>query len=190
MALITATEVTVYSDITASAATITASGLIPIVQERIIQICNNKFGTDLMVQASCTFNATAGTIVLDSNDWDDFGFAADDDIVIVNSYRNDGYYTVSGFVDETATISVGDVVDELSGRSVLFSVVKWPLAVKQAAALMVAYDYDKRAERSPGVKSFTLGPFSESYSDDSGLGIYGYPMEILGMLPTPVVRML
>ena len=190
MALITATEVTVYSNITASAATITASGLIPIVQERIIQICNNDFATDLMVQASCTFNATAGTIVLDANDWVDFGFADDDEIVMVNSYRNDGYYTVSGFSDETATISVGDVVDELSGRSILFSVVKWPLAVTQAAALMVEYDYDGRKERSAGVKSFTLGPFSESYSDDSGLGIYGYPEEILGILPAPVLRMI
>ena len=190
MPVVTATEVTIYSNISASAATITASGLIPIVQERILQICNNAFATDLMVLASCTFNATAGTIVLDANDWVDFGFADDDEIVIVNSYRNDGYYTVSSFSDETATLSVGSVVDELSGRSVLFSVVKWPLAVKQAAALMVAYDYDSRKERSPGVKSFSLGPFSESYTEDSGLGIYGYPKEILGMLPTPVLRMI
>ena len=193
MALITATEVTVYSNISASAATITASGLIPIVQERIIQICNNDFATDLMVQASCTFNATAATIVLDANDWADFGFADGDEIVIVNSYRNDGYYTVSAFSDETATLSVGSVVDELSGRSIIFSVVKWPLAVKQAAAQMVAYDYDTRPQRTPGVKSFSLGPFSESYSDsnstDKGLGIFGYPQEILGMLPAPVVRM-
>ena len=189
MALITASEVLIYSNITSSA-TIATSGLIPIVQERIIQICNNNFATDLMVQASCTFNATASTIVLDANDWADFGFADGDDIVIVNSYRNDGYYTVSGFLDETATVSVGSVVAELSGRSVLFSVVKWPLAVKQAAALMIAYDYDDRKERSPGLNSFSLGPFSESYSDDPGLGIYGYPKEILGMLPTPVLRMI
>jgi hypothetical protein len=91
-------------------------------------------------------------------------------------------------------LSVGSVVDELSGRSIIFAVVKWPLAVKQAAAQMVAYDYDTRPQRTPGVKSFSLGPFSESYNDsssgaDKGLGIFGYPQEILGMLPAPVVRM-
>jgi hypothetical protein len=191
--MITATEVTIYSNISASAATITASGLIPIVQERIIQICNNDFATDLMVIADCTFNATAATITLKANDWDEFGFADGDEIVIVNSYRNDGYYTVSGFVDETATVSVGTVKDELSGRSIIFAVVKWPLAVKRAAAQMVAYDYDTRPERTPGSKGFTLGPYSETYSDggtDKGLGIFGYPQEILGMLPTPVVRLL
>jgi hypothetical protein len=192
--MVTATEVTIYSNISASAATITASGLIPIVQERIIQICNNDFATDLMVIASATFNTSAATITLKANNWDQFGFADGDEIVVVNSYRNDGYYTVSGFVDETATVSVGTVKDELSGRSIIFAVVRWPVSLKRAAAQMVAYDYDTRPSRTPGVKSFTLGPFSETYNDassgaDKGLGIFGYPQELLGMLPAPVVRM-
>jgi hypothetical protein len=194
VALITAAEVAFYSNISAMAPAITASGLIPMVQERIIQICNNDFATDLMVIADCTFNATAATITLKANDWKEFGFDDGDDIVIVNSYRNDGYYTVSSFVNETATLSAGTVKDELSGRSIMFAVVKWPMAVKRAAAQMIAYDYDTRPQRTPGVKSFTLGPLSETYNDsasgaDKGLGLYGYPLEILGLLPTPVVRM-
>jgi len=187
MPVVTATEVTVYSNISASAGTIAASGLIPLVQQRIVEICNNDFGTDLMVVASATFGAD--TIVLDSNDWADFGFANGDEIVVKNSYRNDGYYEITSFSDGTATLASGYAcVDELSSRTVVFAVVKWPLTLKRAASLMVAYDYDVRPNRTPGVSSFSLGPYSESYSaSDKTMGMYGYPADVLAALPPPVV---
>lgn len=189
MPILTATEVTIYSNISASAATVAASGLIPLVQERIMQILNNEFATDIMVVASATF--TAGTITLDANDWSEFGFADGDEIIVKQSYRNDGYYEISSFVGSTATLATGyTTIGELSGRTIIFSMAKWPLQVKRAAALMVAYDYDTRPKVTPGVKSFSLGPFSESYADDKGLGAFGYPQDLLGNLPTPVVNMI
>jgi hypothetical protein len=192
MPVVTATEVTIYSNISASAATITASGLIPIVQERITHICNSYFTTDIQVITGATFNATAGTITLDAESWSEFGFADGDEIYVYHSYRNDGYAVVSTFSGSVGTVATGySVVDELSGRSILFALVSWPLQVKRAAAQMVAYDYEVRPKQTPGVRSFTLGPYSETYGSgvgqgDNSMGAYGYPAEIVGMLPLTV----
>lgn len=189
MPVVTATEVTVYSNISASAATVAASGLIPVVQERIVQICNNAFATDLMVIATADFDASAGTITLAANDWETFGFADGDEIVIKNSYRNDGYKTVATVSSTIATLaSTSTVVAELSARTILFAVVNWPVQVRRAAALMVAYDYDTRPHQTPGVKSYSLGPLSETFGE-AGTGAFGYPEDILGSLPPPVVSM-
>lgn len=179
MALLTATEVTVFSNISASAATITASGLIPPVQERITVITNNQFVTDLALQSTVTFNATARTITTTGGDaWASWGFAAGDEVYVYNSYRNDAYYTVLSVSGSALTLVTGsNVVDELSGRSVLVSVVKWPADLKPVAARMVEYDYEQRGKRTPGLKSFSLGPWSESYGE--GVGVYGYPEDIL-----------
>ena len=182
MPVITATQVTVYSNITASAATITSSGIIGIVQERINWYCNNWFTTDLDVQGEITFNATAATITCESNDWEGFGFAAGDEVYVYHSYRNDGYYTVDSITGSALTIaSTASVVDELSGRSIMVSVVKWPTDVMYAAAKMVEYDYDVRPKRSAGVRSVSLGPWSESYGADAN-GEFGYPADILAPL--------
>jgi len=177
MAILTATEVTVLSDISASAATITAKGLIPIIQERVTIMTNNYFVTDLYLQDTMTFNTTARTIVA-SNSFSDENFLAGDDIYVYGSYRNDGYYTVESVSAETLTLASGStVVDELSGKSILVSVVKWPNDVKKIAAEMIAYDFDERPKRK-GIKSRTLGPFTESYGGIEGLDGDGYPVNI------------
>lgn len=171
MAILTATEVTLYSNISASAATISASGLIPIVQERITMITNNYFDTDLDLTSTMTFNTTARTILAESS-FEEKNFMAGDDILIYNSYRNDGYYTIESVSGSTLTLVSGStVIDELSGRTIMASVVKWPLPIKQIAAQMIAYDYDVRPNQMEGIKSRSLGPWSESYGEDKG----GYP---------------
>ena len=121
--IVTATQVTVFANLTDAASAITDSGLIPVVQDRINWICNNYFTTDLYVKGPLTFNATARTVVT-SGDFTAAGFATDDEIYIYQSYRNDGYYTISTVTATTVTLVTGDaVVDELSGRSILVSVV-------------------------------------------------------------------
>lgn len=184
MPVLTATEVTSYSNITASAATIAASGLIATVQERVVAICNNTFGTDLDLQQDMIFNATGRTITATGSIWASYGFAAGDDVFVYRSYRNDGFYTVSSISGSVLTLATGaSVVDELSGRTILVSVVKWPLDLKQTAALMVEYDYDTRPKRAAGVRSRSLGPFSESYGEAQGaLGALGYPEDLVGPL--------
>lgn len=179
--ILTATECTQYSNISASAQTITDSGLIPIVQERVTMMTNNYFLTDLDLKGAMTFNATARTVVAE-NEWSSWNFLADDDVFIYNSYRNDGYYTVDSISSETMTLIAGsEVTDELSGRSILVSIVKWPVPVKQVAALMVAYDYDSREKQAANIKSHSLGPFSESFTDGEK-DQWGYPKKITNML--------
>lgn len=191
MAIVTATEITVYTDISASAGTITSSGLIPIVQERINYITNNFFLTDMYIAGTVTFNATAGTIVAGS-DWDDEGFVAGDEIYIYNSYRNDGYKTVGSVTTVTLTVSSADsIINEPSGRSVVVSVVKWPNALKYIAAQMVKYDYDDRAGVDVGIASKSLGPYSVSYKTGAqNQTPFGYPKELIDALSTYTVARL
>jgi hypothetical protein len=188
MAILTATQVTIYSNISASAATINASGLISIVQERIFYITNNYFNSDdLELEATVLFNATARSIVLDGSIyWENYGFQVNDDFLIYRSWRNDGVYTISSLSNETLIIpSSQSVVNERFnnnvGPAVYFSVIRWPVTVQQIAAKMIAFDYDYRDKTSGNIKSHSLGPFSESLTtaDEDELG---YPKKITSML--------
>jgi len=183
MAVVTATQVTNYTSISASAATIASSGLIPIIQDRIAIITNNYFTTGIYIVGSCTFSATDGTVIVAGSELEDTGFIAGDDIYIYYSHRNDGYFTLDSVSGSTLTIVssgsafVAEPTD--STRSIQISVVRWPRDVTYAAAQMVKYDYDDRSKQSPGVRSRSLGPFSESYSD--GGQSFGYPDDILSI---------
>jgi len=189
MAILSATECTVYSNISASAGTITASGLIPIVQERVTMMTNNFFLTDLYLQDEVTFNGTARTIIAASGDYDSVNFLAGDDIMVYNSYRNDAYFTLDS-VSGLTVISGQTVVGELSGRSVLITVARWPVAVKQTAALMIAYDYDVRPKASANLKSHSLGPFSETFSSGEE-DQFGYPRKITdALIPYRMARLM
>lgn len=192
MPICTATDVTVYTDISCSAGTIVNSGLIGIVQARINTICNNYFLTDMDYEGPITFNATAGTMTAGAN-WDDYGFLADDEIYIYNSYRNDGYKIVGSVTSTVLTLATGSsCVAELSGQTILVSVVRWPSELKYIAAQMVKYDYDDRAARAIGITSHSLGPFSESYASPNSMGStpFGYPQEIIDSLASyTIVRL-
>jgi hypothetical protein len=187
--VVTATEVTVFSNISASAVTVAASGLIPIVQDRINLLTNNYFTTELQFEELVTFNATARTITCSTEHFERWNFLAGDDMMVYRSYRNDGYYTLLSVNQKVATLATGStVVDELSGQSILLSVVKWPNPVKYAAAQMVAYDYDVRPSVSAGIRSRSLGPWSESYGGDEGE--FGYPKAILeALVPYRIARL-
>ena len=180
MAIVTAAQVVTYTDISASAGTITTSGLIPIVQDRINDYCFNWFvSEDIYLSDSMTFAATAGTIVATAS-FTTAGLVAADEIYLYGSYRNDAYYTIASVTTSTITIaSTESVVTELSGASILVSLVVWPDSLKYAAAQMVKYDTDDRPQRAAGLTSQSLGPRSESYGT---AGAFGYPEDILGML--------
>ena len=190
--IVTATEVTIYTDISVSAGTITSSGLIPIVQERINLITNNYFlARDMYLQEDFTFSATANTITAE-NSFAEEGFIDGDEIFIYNSYRNDGYYAVDSVSDNVLTISSAySLIAEPTARSVYISVVDWPASIKYVAAQMVKYDYDDRKNATPGVKSKSLGPYSVSFGE-SGINanLYGYPQSIIdGLSPYTAVRL-
>lgn len=176
MALLTAAEVKTLTNISASYDAIVASGLITQVTNRINEICNNYFTTDLFVQDTVTFDGSALTVVANGGDFVDRGFADGDEVYIYRSYRNDGYYMVDSVTTSTLTLASGQtVIAEKSGRSVLVSVVQWPSSLKQIAADMVKYDLEDRRSHDAGVRSRSLGPWSESYEE---LPSGGYPAAI------------
>jgi hypothetical protein len=180
MPVVTPEEVVQFTNITASVTSIIESGYIASVQETINMATNNYFVGDLHVQNTMVFDPVALTIV-SGDSFTDFGFADGDEIYICNSYRNDGYQTIATVTGSIITLASGSTIySELSGRSIMISVVKWPLVVRQVAAQMVRYDYDVRPVRSSGVKSRTLGPLSEQYSDEENE--YGYPNSIMDRL--------
>jgi len=189
MPIITKSDLEAYSGLTATSASAAAS-LIPVIQERITMMTNNQFLTDLHLQDEVTFANRARTIVAGGS-YAGKGFAADDDIYVYGSYRNDGYYTVQSVATVTLTLtSAKSVVAELSGRSVLISVVRWPEAVKQTAALMVEYDYTTRPKLAGNIKSHSLGPFSETFTSGEE-DQYGYPRKITDALtPYRIARVM
>ncbi len=181
MPIVTATQVTVFTDISQSAGTITTNGFIPIVQDRITDYCYNWFvNDDIDLQGSLVFNATAATIV-SQNSFETEGFAAGDEFFVYNSLRNDGYYTIDSISAETITIaSTETVVSEISGQSILVSLVQWPNSIAYVAAQFVKYDTDDRGKRVAGLTAQSLGPRSESYGTD--FGAFGYPSDLLSLL--------
>lgn len=180
MPIVTAAQVELYTDISATAGTIITSELIPMVQDRIRRYCFNAFVSEnIYLQHQMDFTATGGFITAPSS-FETAGFAQSDEIYLYGSYRNDGYYTILSVSTVTITVATTEsVVAELSGASILVSLVNWPISIPYVAAQMVKYDYDDRPARSGGLASQSLGPRSESYSDVGGMP---YPNDLASML--------
>lgn len=195
MPILTATEVTVLSGISATVATIISGDYIKEITQTINMATNNYFTNDIYYQGSMTFDKIANTITVDSGIdlVNDYGFADDDEFYICGSYRNDKYVVCESVTNNIITLATGySVVSELSGRSIMISLVDWPLPIKRIAAQMIAYDYDKRNGQSSGVKSHSLGPFSEAFvtADSKGDG-NGYPPSITDLLiPYRIARII
>lgn len=190
----TATQVTIWTSISASTTTIINREYIEIVQERICLITNNYFTSDIiMVEDTADFNTTANTITLDGNKWEEFGFKANDDILIYKSLRNDGVKTISSISDEIATLTSScSVIDESystnDGPIIYFGLVSWPKDIQHIAADMIYFDADIRGKVSPNIKSRSLGPLSESFTVDNDK--YGYPTNILDkLIPYTIARL-
>jgi hypothetical protein len=187
MAIVTATQVSLWTSISASAATIISKEYIPIVQERICIITNNYFTVDaLSLEATVLFNATARSITLDGSIyWENYGFQANDDILIYQSWRNDGVKTIVSITSAILTLTsacscVNERFNNNLGPAVYFSVIKWPKDLQSIACEMIYFDNDIRPKNNPTVRSHSLGPFSESFT--TGENEFGYPADILNKL--------
>jgi hypothetical protein len=195
MAILTATEVSSYApNISASATTIINGNYIQIVQDRVCLITNNYFTSDeLSIKSTVLFDATAGTITLDAEYWENYGFKAGDDFLVYRSYRNDGVKTIESLADTVLTVTsscsvIKEDFNNNSGPVIYFSVVQWPVAIKQIAALMIQYDTDYRDKNAAGIKHRSLGPYSETFADAKE-DEYGYPAKLTNKLePYTIAR--
>lgn len=181
MSIITLDEVKTYLAITGVASDSLIQTYIPIVQRRVVEICNNPFLASyengrLLLEGQGVVFATNKMTADDS--FGDAGFAAGDEIVVDGSYRNDGYYIVSTVTDDEITLyaSAGTVVSEISGASIVVGVVDWPRGIKPIVANMLRYDMDVRPLLK-GVSSESIGDYSVTYTNTGGG--YGYPADIM-----------
>lgn len=182
MAMLTATEVTLYTDTSATAAAINDAGLIGIVRDRINAITHNYFTSDkIWYEGSYTSTPAADTITCSSNLYD-LGFYTGDEFYLAGSNRNDGYYTAETVSALSIVIaSTESIVAEPSGACVLIALVTWPPSLKYIAAQMVKYDYDDRKAATAGMISETLGPYRYQKAENAKMP-FGYPPEIIDSL--------
>lgn len=138
----------------------------------------------VLSQASATFVATTQTVTAVGENFASAQFAAGQDIFVRDSYLNDGYFYVSSVSTSSLTIATSytfanaipashTFIDEATGASIFFGVVKWPIGIKPIVASLIQYDYQDRG----------------SWSEDSrtGHGEFGYPTELLRPLATYTV---
>lgn len=184
--ILTPAEVKAWTPITASIADIEQRKLIEVVENRIPITLNNYFvSEEIYIKTTAVFNATARSITIDQNSWSEFGFQAGDNMMIYGSYRNDQFCTIESITDNVAVLTssysvVNESFNNNLGRVIYFGLLSWPIEVKMVAAEMVYYDFDIRKKNSPNIKSRSLGPLSETYTDNSGS--FGYPSELWAKL--------
>lgn len=186
--ILNATDCTVYTNISASAATIITKKLLDTIEARLPIILNNYFTSDdIQIQSTATFNATANSITLDTTEhWEDYGFQANDIMFIYRSYRNEGYKVISSLSDNVAVIASSASItkedfNNSEGPVILFALADWPLDVKMCAYEMAFYDNDYRNKVNPSLTSRSLGPLSESWGAIDNEN-FGYPKRILDKL--------
>ena len=158
---------------------------LPNIADRIGTICNRPFAIQLLrpystrrrdmdlyilSQVEAVFTAD-GVVTAKSENFATAQFAADQDLVIRGSYRNDGYYLVltvsTSVLTIASTYSTGAsaFLAEASGATIYFGVVDWPPGIKPLVASLIQFDYQDRGSWKDG--------------DDGGFGVYGYPNRLL-----------
>jgi hypothetical protein len=171
MAVITVTEVNSILGITGSADNSFISTYIPYVEIDLLHICNNDFFEGGIYQSGTyTFDSSAGSITSKGgNSFATDGFVDGDEILIRGSYRNDGLYVIGTVSTSVITVtknvsSAETVTEELSGASIIITLVQWPLRAKLAVAKMLQYRMNN--------KNSMQGTYY----------YYGYPSDIMSYL--------
>ena len=161
------------------------SELIPIVQDFIVDYCNNSFkDTNVHMTASTiSFADTDPDTILDSaSGLVDAEFSANMEIVVEGSDHNNGMFTIDSVAAGTITLIAADeLVTEAAGNEVTITKVEWPKGLWGTTAKMIGYDIARTTNfKSIGVSSESYGDQSRSYAIVGEAG--GYPMNILGGL--------
>jgi hypothetical protein len=190
MALMTTAEVKAILRLTDSTYDGDIETFLPYVEDDIIEYLNNAFQDGYVYRESAGALAfapdtsTGDYITDEESKFGERGFTADMDIVIEGGWSNVGLYHVAAATDSQLTLSEkgeliaqdqNDTTDDHNIGSVRISRVKWPNAIKLAAAKMVWHLID---EPTPGdVQSESLGDYSVTY-----VGMHAYPRRVAKML--------
>jgi len=189
--LVTTTEVNTFNGWSGSTYDTRIATLIPIIQMKISEICNNLFTInwnkyDTLFEASSVFvfEADDNTITnLDAEFSTTSGLGAGDTIRVIGSYKNDGYHDIESLTDTVLTIADDTtIIDEDLSAWVTIAFVKWPAGLKLIASEMIRYDLIDRYKTS-GVKSESIDRHTTTFDTDSKHAKnYGYPGDVIAGL--------
>lgn len=159
--------------------------LIPIVQDFIVDYCNNTFkDPNIQINASTiSFADTDPDTILDSlSGFVTAKFDADMEIVVSGSKHNNGMLTIASVAAGTITlVSTDSLVTEAADNDITIMKVEWPKGIWGVTARMIGFDIARTKEfMKLGISSESYGDYARSYAI-MGEGS-GYPSNILGGL--------
>lgn len=170
MPLITLAEVRTLLSITPSdtGRDTLISTLIPFVQKRIVEYCNNSFlvlASQVRGTTVAFIAGTPATITDSDSGFVDAAFASGCDIKVRGSWFNDGTYNVATVAAGVLTLASGEVLTtETAGETITVTRIKWPSDLKLDAAQLINYYLTTRGKLE---KDETLpGGYSVTYKSD------------------------
>ena len=182
MPIVTRDEVKELMQIKNSDLDVEIQAYIPIVQQFILDYCNNLFlnGSVYYYSSGIAFvngGDSVDTITDSNSGFVDAFFHANMDLYIDNSYNNCFHVFVESIVAGTLTLSKYDsLVNEAAGNRTIYLVkAEFSASLKMTAAKMINFNLQK--VNNEGIKSKSLADWSETY-----LGEGGYPKKLLQQL--------
>lgn len=175
------TEIKQFLNITDTSQDTLIESFMPIVEDTIINYCNNDFidfnytyFSDYQVE----FKSSDNTINFNV-DVDDKSLYIGDTIKCFNSLRNKQNYTITAI--ETNKITVDDVnvlKDELENETIYINRVEYPLQLKIVVAKMIKYNLEMDTNKDSNVSSEKIDDYSINYNSADEY-IFSYPTSIM-----------
>lgn len=159
--------------------------LIPIVQDFIVDYCNNSFkDTNIYINStSISFADTDPDTILDAlTGFVTAKFADDMEIVVEGSKHNNKMFTIDTVAAGTLTlVSTDSLITEAAENEVTITKVEWPKGIWGTTARLIGFDIARTKEfMKLGISAESYGDYSRSYAIMGETG--GYPSNILGGL--------
>lgn len=150
MAIITTAEVKSLLQIGGTTYDTLIATLIPLVQDRVVEYCQNAFldhGIALESDGIAFVASTPATLTDSNAGFSDAGFESGHDVLVQGSTSNDGIYSLQTVAAGTLTLATGETLTtEAAGDDVTVMRVRWPKGIKLDTAQLVNYYLHKEGK--------------------------------------------
>lgn len=143
--------------------------LLPMIQDDILSFLKNKFILKDVEIWTNTISFTGNTILDSASGFVTAGFVAGN-IVVQDSKKNDGFYTLTTVAAGILTISE-TLLTETADNNIKINQVKYPKGLELIFANMIGFALNNKH----GVKSESISRYSVTYANDTQSLINGYP---------------
>ena len=152
--------------------------LLPMVENDLIEYCNNAFlNTGVVFSGDIELKVAAGpvyTMECDDGGYSTSGLAIDDIVYLTGSTRNDHYFTIDNLTDTVITVDEKIYAEAETGLTL--TLVEFPTELQMYVAQMIWHKLD--AIKSAGMQSENIKSYSYTRAS-GGASDAGYPQEIL-----------